>query len=1190
MGKREGLSQHQDSKTSPSLRDKISESGSSAAGVRLNQQQQGTPLPFVDRTMEMEKLRSFIDALTRDGPDLDGGLIFITGQAGIGKTRLATELSSYARGRNVRWLSAKCVRGVFELVPYSPWVELIRSFVIQAQVPLFYRVCAESVNEIIQLLPELTVDNPRSRVPVPPNLFSDPEVAEQYSRKFFQAIADFFVRLSRESPLVLVIDDMQWIDPASLRLLNYILLNSMSHSPIEVIAIFRDSDLGPESSSTHLATFVANLEEQRMFVSPERFLRLGRLGLGDVEKLVAARFPDIEKSGGAIRQALVERIYARTGGNPYFVEEVLWSLFEHRGLGLGTEQGSEAPSPSDSTIPEGIRNLVHHRLSFLDEDSIEFLEIASVVGDDFDLAMIQKVSGWGEHRVISAVEKALNANLLLKGGGSAGPSAVGGSSLRYSFADELARDILLEKIEPSRRRKYHLDIARALENQIHPAEEEEQQEQNQPEGITGGATAREATTRAAHHFLQAGDIENAIRYHILAGDSARSLFARQNAAQNYQVAVDLLRRQLMKDKDDDSGQSSRPRDATTAAEADKETKWLRLLTASTLKKLAEELEALGQTLPFIEAGLEAARIFETHGEFKTSGDLYARVGLAYQLGMFDRVNALQNLSKAAEVLSRAGESAELAYLYVCIGAIYIWDGDSLKTSEMMKMSLELGTKLEAYNVQVMALHFAGLSLPVSEKAKILEQNETALKIALEHQCYRELSLLYFDRAALWVNVKGAGPEAVELFNQGIEYTREKGYSMVNFWLMGELAFEVLLPLGEWQRAKTIAENLFEIAKSMPPTSLPSLLAASALGQVCLSLGELGRGEELLTKVKSKTKGWGVLQLLLPPYTGLVRIYMARGRYEEAEKYLMEGLEQGRRRGLVLGNFAHFIVLLSTMIELLQCKMDATRAENRKTKIELEIAISKNNNEMLSILAEIKTVADSIDEDWARAYYNRAEGIVAASQGDLTGSESSLEKSIGLWRKIGWPYELAKTLHSKGIVLERAQRLGESMNCLEDALKIFSELGAKIDIEKAADAKSRWAERARLETMVQSLLGLSSIESRQLFDYLTQEFINDHVARRIALEQCGWRTLSKASAEVGIPYFALYAKGGRSGPALKECLSSGVVEARVFKGERGRGGEITKVRIAYERNQAIKEMVNLRLDSNSLPGQRSSRLP
>ncbi|MEE8369997.1 MAG: adenylate/guanylate cyclase domain-containing protein, partial [Dehalococcoidia bacterium] len=335
-------------------------------------------------------------------------------------------------------------------------------------------------------------------LPEPPAL--EPEQARF---RLFDSITTFLKNASKGQPIVLVLDDLHWADKPSLLLLQF-LARELRGARLMVLATYRDVELRRQHP---LSQTLAELSREGL---SQRILLRG-LTERDV-----ARFIEIT-AGMSPPRALVEAVYRETEGNPFFVNEVVRLLVADGRL----ERPEEVISWS-VTIPQGVREVVGRRLDHLSEECNDVLTVASVIGREFGLDALERVSDVTGDRLLEVLEDAMGARVVAEA-----PRAVG----RYSFTHALIRETLYEELGTTRRVRLHRQIGEVLET-LH------------------GDNPEPHLAELAHHFceaVQGGDVDKAIDYATRAAERALSLTAYEDAAAHYQMALQALE---AKDKPD----------------------------------------------------------------------------------------------------------------------------------------------------------------------------------------------------------------------------------------------------------------------------------------------------------------------------------------------------------------------------------------------------------------------------------------------------------------------------------------------------------------------------------------------------------------------------------------------------------------------------------------------------------------
>ncbi len=450
------------------------------------------PVKYVGRAQERAALEEAMK-LARVG---QRQVVLLSGEPGIGKTRLASYAAhdAHAEGFAVAWGAS-----TEELaVPYEPWIGVCSQLVESAPAELLARHVARHRGELGRLARNLKgrvsdLAEPQS---------SDPET-ERYL--LFNAVAGLLSEVAEAVPLCVVLDDLHWADAQSLALLKHV-LRSGEQGALQVIVTYRDSDLGKDHPLT------AVLADLRSLQGVQR-IALHGLGGDEVGEIMSA------VAGHQLEADAVElagRIAAETGGNPFFVGEILRGLSESGALMFDEATGRWSIDGSAAiALPESVREVIERRVERLGEESLEVLRLAAVAGREFDLELLCAVAELGEARLLDHLETAVAASLLAESSDHVG---------RFRFAHALINQTLYDGLGATRRARMHQRVAQALED------------------LYGADPGEHLGELALHWRLAAVSVDKAkaADYAFKAGEQALETLAPAEALKLFDDAVELM--------------------------------------------------------------------------------------------------------------------------------------------------------------------------------------------------------------------------------------------------------------------------------------------------------------------------------------------------------------------------------------------------------------------------------------------------------------------------------------------------------------------------------------------------------------------------------------------------------------------------------------------------------------------------
>jgi DNA-binding winged helix-turn-helix (wHTH) protein/tetratricopeptide (TPR) repeat protein len=433
--------------------------------------------PFLDREAQLQELEL---GLMRASAGRTAGFL-VSGDAGIGKTRLAEVFAATAEARGARVAWGRCCEegGAPEL---RPWIQILQRLrEIEGVTP----DDLAKLEPVARLFPEHERSGDTASWPI---FRTEPE-----RFRAFDAIGDFFRSIARHKPLLLILEDLHTADAASL-ILTHFVVREVADASIVLVGTYRPGELDREPSTPRL--FGKLMRETR------------EIALGGLSEASTRRMIQAGLTGPAADPRVVGHVHKVTEGNPLFVAEVV-RLLAAEPL-LAGAQGLE-----ELRVPERIVEALRGRFDRLPPATRDVLSIAAVVGRQFELPLLRELSGLGEGELAGLLDPAIERKII-----APFPRKLGA----YHFTHILFRDVLYEGLPLSQRAELHRRVGELLESLPQSAEA--------------------PAAQLAHHFLRASlgaGSPKAADYSILAGKQALDSFAFEEAALHFGRALEALR-------------------------------------------------------------------------------------------------------------------------------------------------------------------------------------------------------------------------------------------------------------------------------------------------------------------------------------------------------------------------------------------------------------------------------------------------------------------------------------------------------------------------------------------------------------------------------------------------------------------------------------------------------------------------
>lgn len=475
----------------------------------------GLHAPLVGREQALHQLEQAY-ARTQAGR---GQVILISGEAGIGKSRLMQEFAASCADRTL--VLAGAGYPDTQTIPYQPVIEALRpALTVQLATCNLQPIW---LAEASRLLPELRTLHPD----LPPPLPAEPDEARGH---LFEALSQIVLGLitlptpscptplsqwereavgGRVRPILLCLDDLHWADGATLDWLAY-LGRHLSGNRLLVVATYRSEEADAVASLRYGLARLGILSEVKLAgLDAEAVLQLVHY----LTPFAPSSLSSEEREEGARGEVtLAHRLQAATGGNPFFMLEILRALVETGGLPREGQLQRSALT-EDLPLPDTLRDAVEARLRRLSPAARQVLEAGAIVGPAFGPDLVRLVAGRRELETMDGLDELVARQLLVESRGAVQPR------LPYRFHHEIVQRVVREGMSPARRQLLHRRAGWTLER-----------------------LAPEAVSALARHFDAGGEAQKALRYHSLAAQRAESLFAWREAEEHQGRMLALLER------------------------------------------------------------------------------------------------------------------------------------------------------------------------------------------------------------------------------------------------------------------------------------------------------------------------------------------------------------------------------------------------------------------------------------------------------------------------------------------------------------------------------------------------------------------------------------------------------------------------------------------------------------------------
>jgi DNA-binding SARP family transcriptional activator len=929
--------------------------------------------------------------------------VFLFGEVGIGKTRLAEEVSREAkkRGWAVAWSRVYAQEGG---IPYRLWTEILRKAMAQGawqRQELSNRALV--FQPLNTLMPDLHIPGVSFSVPVSP---------EQEQLRLWEAVYELLAVISTGTPLLIALDDLQWADGSSCELLAYI-ARRLHGYPIVIIGTCRENELAKDHP---LRSLMPDLQREMALET----IPLQPLSDDQIDAIVA-NVPDLPRT-------LAERIREQAAGNPFFAEELARTF----GVQPGKDLPSELNGAASVTLPETITAVLDLRLARLSQPCQQLLRKAAVLSSafTFDLitAMEAGTSGSSEDLVLELLEEALKSGMLTEEGT--------GTRITYHFWHPLLANHLYEGLSAARRASLHRRAATLLIEQYRGRE-------------------AEGAALITHHLEQGGaDPQQIAHYAELAANRSYMLSTYPDAEKFYRIVFQYLPLEV----------TLLEVNGMLSEEGRHRVVILEMLGECTHMqgKLEEARSFYGQALTLHKQQCIDGASPEYQYEMQYQAVLQCEIGYAwFQEGKNDQ--AWLCYQQAENVLRESDILIGSAWAYIFYRQSYVnwqegkYDEAYNHAKDALKLFSEVVERQDTNNNQ----SYGRDNLLISRIHRILAGNQinqgrTRLLLGLiangAGNSAEALAHLQ-DALNLYEQYESQRDIAIACCNLGDVYTRRADYRLAQACFqrsvsiaekIGEIPL-ISVIFGNFGVVATRLGNLVEAETwyrkglTFSERTNDSIYTAILSSYLALVLLEQGKTEESsLHLIRALSIGHSTK---IGPCIGLALVVLGAIRiaqsHDEANK---KALYKGRRT-------------LEHALQFAEIEAE-TRAEARLSLAKTAL-LEENLDEAQQITLQSLEESRRFELSWLVARAQYVLGSILAAKKQIEEAERYFEQALRMFRKAGMRLEYARTLLSYGeFLLQNEDEKQRGSSYVQEARKIFSECKAALDLRMAEQALAK----------------------------------------------------------------------------------------------------------------------------------------
>ncbi len=956
---------------------------------------------FVGRKKELNHLKEKLKQVKKEGVET----VLIEGKAGIGKTSLVTKLIPFTEELGFNFLSGTCQSETSD--PYLPFKEAFSEYMEEGSsgqgggAGMAFMGAGQGQKA------------------------EDKKMFDAKKKETFYETTNYVKEIAEKDPLVIFLDDLQWVDKATLDILSY-MNEKLEEDPVFFIGTYRPEDI---SEDHHLTEMMHRLGRRNSYEKIE----LEPLSYENTREIVQGVLGKED-----IPLDFIKQVHDKTEGNPLFIKESIRQMLDD-GI-IDPEEDKYPERGDDISFSEMVQNVIERRVNRLDDETIKIIEMGSIIGGEIPFDILSKTADMDEIDILDHIDMLIGNQLWEEDP----------NQEAFYFSHELIEETVYGRIKGLKKKLLHKKVAKNIEELY-------------------GDQIENWYSDLARHYEGGEEYSEALDYYLKAGEKAESVYANEDAIEMYEKALDLTDEVPDSDLDRlniiekiaeaysllgkyEKARQSLERGLDRTEEEEKEQRLYRKI-ADTFYKRNDYEEALRHIEKGLEKGEEntevckmlsikgwtylqrgkldkAREIFEEEKDIAEKvadqaaiGQVYHDLGTVFfQTGSYEE--GIEKLQEAIEIREENDIKRELMKSLNNIGIAYSdkgdWDNAEKYYERSLQVSEEMGDKsgvsTTLNNMAIVHSKKGDIEKSIERYKKCLEMNKK-----IEDRQGKAISLGNLGEMNLMKGDLEQAEDQIKKSKEIQEKIDDKPGIQVNLTNLGALN----QMKGNLDKAEEYYDRSLEKAREIG-SKRSETISLQSLGELFVLKGKFDQAEEEFKDARKLAKEIGSKDTEAEIIDGLAKVYRLRGDHEEAENLHEEGIEKSAE--------------INDEETKIMNKMGLAEDLFEKGDLEKGLEISKKMSEILKDRGDPSLLVRN----------NIIKSKIYREMDEFEEAEELFEDTVEKIDDIGEMPWKGRALYEYGMLHSKMENEEEAEKKFEEAMDIFEEIGMEHWKKKTAD--------------------------------------------------------------------------------------------------------------------------------------------